>query len=360
MPNAPRVLPRLEAPDPAPRTPADLRRVGIDPDFWYPVAQSAELAPGKTLAKAFAGEPIVLARPERGGVFALEDRCAHRQVPLSAGEVCGDRLKCCYHGWTYDAAGRCVDVPYLDANPNGVRSYPCREAGGLIFVFPGRAERAGEVAFPALPLDPRYKVLTLDYRVNCHYSFMHENLMDMNHQHLHRGLMGKIRAKLLDLRSGEDWVEADYTFERTAGSQNWGERFMLGWRKAPSVERGHDLMTVRTGYPYQTLKFWTAEGDEPALDLWNAYVPVDAAQRVNHQFGLMAVRRPSLPGVIHLLWPVIKRFTAGIFAEDRWIVEREQAAYERQQGDHNQEVFPAILRLREVLRARGVPLADEP
>jgi len=356
MPNAPQLLPCVDPPAPEAGE-VDLRRVGIDPDFWYPLAQSGELARGQALAKAFAGEPIVLVRPEQGAVFALEDRCAHRQVPLSAGDVCGDRLQCCYHGWSYDSAGSCVDVPYLDASPNGVRSYPCRELGGLIFVFPGRAERAEQVPLPRLPLDPRYKILHLDYRVSCHYSFMHENLMDMNHQHLHKGLMGRVRAKLLDAREGDGWVEADYTFERTAGKQHWGERLMLGLRRKPApAERKHDLMTVRTEYPYQTLKFWTAEGGEPALDLWNVYVPVDAEQKVNHQFGLMTVRRPSLPGVIHLLWPVIRRFSAGIFAEDRWVVEREQAAWERQGGDRNQEVFPAILQLRELLRTRGVPL----
>src|SRR5437870_1269194 len=60
----------------------DLRRIGIHPDSWYPLAKSSELKTGKTLAVTFAGEPIVLARTESGRLFALENRCAHRQVPL--------------------------------------------------------------------------------------------------------------------------------------------------------------------------------------------------------------------------------------------------------------------------------------
>ena len=67
----------------------DLRRVAINPDFWHPVAWSRELKTGKPLAVRFAGEPIVLARPKTGPIFALEDRCAHRQVPLSAGVIDG-------------------------------------------------------------------------------------------------------------------------------------------------------------------------------------------------------------------------------------------------------------------------------
>ena len=69
--------------------PRDLRRVGAHPDHWYPLAWSRELKPGRTLAARFAGEPIVLVRPAQGEVFALADRCAHRQVPLSMGLVEG-------------------------------------------------------------------------------------------------------------------------------------------------------------------------------------------------------------------------------------------------------------------------------
>jgi phenylpropionate dioxygenase-like ring-hydroxylating dioxygenase large terminal subunit len=111
--------------------PTDLRRIGIDPDFWYPVARSSNLKRGKTLAVHFAGDPIVLVRPKDGSCFALEDRCAHRQVPLHAGVVCPKGLRCGYHGWTYDATGHCVDIPYLSPRKqcvNGVRGYPCREA----------------------------------------------------------------------------------------------------------------------------------------------------------------------------------------------------------------------------------------
>ncbi|HSY95724.1 MAG TPA: Rieske (2Fe-2S) protein, partial [Steroidobacteraceae bacterium] len=119
----------------------DLRRVGAHPDYWYPVAWSDELKVGMTLGRRFAELPIVIYRGRSGQVFALEDRCAHRQVPLRLGVVCGEELKCHYHGWTYNGAGKCVNVPYLgtDRLPTGVRSYPAREVDGLIFVFPGDA-----------------------------------------------------------------------------------------------------------------------------------------------------------------------------------------------------------------------------
>jgi hypothetical protein len=340
--------------------PIDLRRTGIDPDFWYPVARSRNLKRGKTLAVNFAGDPIVLVRPKDGSRFALEDRCAHRQVPLHAGVVCPKGLRCGYHGWTYDASGRCVDIPYLRSAkqcPNGVRGYPCREAYGLVFIFPGDPAKAATTAFPAIPThgDPKYKIRYLDRRVACHYSFMHENLMDMNHQFLHRRLMGGIKTISLAKRGGENWVEADYSFGRTSGKQSFGEWFIIGKRDDEKARERRDLMTIRTEYPYQTLKFWTAGSETPALDLWNVYIPVDKDQRVNHTFGMIMIEKPPIPGLIHLLWPFIVWFTEGIFREDRAIVELEQKAYDQQGADWNQEIFPVILDLRELLVRGGVP-----
>ena len=273
----------------------DLRRVGAHPDHWYPVAWSRDLKPGKTLGVTFAGEPIVLVRPARKAgeaeksVFALEDRCAHRQVPLHAGVVEGCAIRCCYHGWTYDRTGACIDVPYLGKGklPNGVRSYPCHEASGLIFVFPGDAERAAQTAFPRLgaSADPAYRTRRLGREVACHYSFMHENLMDMNHQFLHRRQMGQIRPRFRGLREGEDWMEVDYTFAREAGKQPLGEAAILGQRRSMGEGDHKDLMTIRTSYPYQELRIWTS-APEPVMELWICYTPLDAEQRRHRTFGV--------------------------------------------------------------------------
>ena len=109
---------------------ADLRRTGINPDFWYPVAVSGSVRKGKTFAATFAGERIALYRGESGTVHALEDRCAHRQVPLSMGVVEGDVLRCCYHAWAYRGNGNISQIPYLPKGPAARRaaSAPIRSA----------------------------------------------------------------------------------------------------------------------------------------------------------------------------------------------------------------------------------------
>ena len=93
----------------------DLRKTGIDPNFWYPIARSRELKTGKALEIKFAGISIVAVRPKEGAVFALENKCAHRQVPLHVGTVSNSGIKCGYHGWEYDAKGNCIDIPYLSS-----------------------------------------------------------------------------------------------------------------------------------------------------------------------------------------------------------------------------------------------------
>lgn len=338
---------------------SDLRRIGAHPDYWYPLAWSWELKRGKTLACRFAGEPVVLYRGDSGQVHALEDRCAHRQVPLSLGIVEGEAIKCGYHGWTYDCGGRCVNIPYLGREklPNGVTSYPARELDGMIFIFPGDPTLADERMPASLGsfANSGYKTRRLDRHVDCHYSFMHENLFDMNYQLLHRSLMGSIKATCLGRRQGPDWCEVDYTFTRTKGRATLGETTILGVMRAPRDAESSDLMTIRTEYPYQRLKVWVMGGD-PVLDVWLAYTPLDAQQKSNRTFGYLSVKKPKIPGLIHLAWPFVTWFTEGIFTQDKHIVEQEQKAHDLQGGDWNNEVFPPVRDVRDVLARCGVPL----
>jgi renierapurpurin 18,18'-hydroxylase len=342
---------------------ADLRRTGINPDFWYPVAVSGSVRKNKTFAATFAGERIALYRGQSGTVYALEDRCAHRQVPLSMGVVEGDALRCCYHAWAYRGNGRISQIPYLPKGagrpPRGVRAYPVREAYGLVFVFPGDPQQAATTALPELPEfdSARHKTMTFSRTVCCHYSFMHENLLDMNHQFLHRGILGKIAPRLLSYDTSPQSVQARYLFTHAGGKKNRGAGLLAG--AGTGGGRSPDVITIRTAYPYQTLQLVPENAGLPAFSLWVAYVPEDAGQRTNHVYGLLMIARPPIPGALHLAWPFIRRFTERVFAEDRMAVEAEQRAWDEQGEDRNHEVFPLILDVRNVLRTNGVPIRPE-
>ena len=80
---------------------------------WYPVARAAEVGTTPVQVGA-AGQAYVVVRLRPGGeVAAFPARCPHRLVPLAAGSVVDGRLQCGYHGWRFDAEGRCVDIPSL-------------------------------------------------------------------------------------------------------------------------------------------------------------------------------------------------------------------------------------------------------
>jgi phenylpropionate dioxygenase-like ring-hydroxylating dioxygenase large terminal subunit len=342
---------------------ADLRRTGINANFWYPVAESRSVRTGKVVAATFAGERIALYRGESGTVYALEDRCAHRQVPLSMGVVEGDTLRCCYHAWAYRGNGRISQIPYLPKGaarpPRGVRAYPAREAYGFVFVFPGDSQRAATTPLPELPEfhSGTHKTMTFSRTVRCHYSFMHENLLDMNHQFLHRGIVGKINPELVGYDSGPGSVEARYLFTHLGGRKDRGAGLLAGGGFGGGMSP--NVITIRTAYPYQTLTLVRENAETPSFSLWVAYVPEDAEQRTNHVYGLLMIKKPPIPGALHLAWPLIRRFTERVFAEDRMAVEAEQRAWDEQGGDWNHEVFPLIIDVRNVLRSNGVPVRPE-
>ncbi|GAB4082139.1 Rieske 2Fe-2S domain-containing protein [Modestobacter muralis] len=80
---------------------------------WYPVARSAQV--GTTpLPVGAGGRAWVVLRVRPGAeVTALPARCPHRLVPLAHATVVDGRVRCPFHGWRYDAEGRCVDIPSL-------------------------------------------------------------------------------------------------------------------------------------------------------------------------------------------------------------------------------------------------------
>jgi hypothetical protein len=112
-------------------------------------------------------------------------------------------------------------------------------------------------------------------------------------------------------------------------------------------------MTIATRYPYQTLTVRRAGSATALFDLWAAYIPLDQEQRVNRSFGLLMIRRPPL-GLVYPMWPVIRRFAEAVFTEDRRAVEAEQRAYDQQGADWNQEVYPLVRELKELLIRQGV------
>jgi len=106
---------------------------------WLIACLSNELKSGSPFGVVLEEQPLVLFRDERGGAVALEDRCLHRNAPLSLGGVSEGRLQCAYHGWTYDRTGAVAEVPALATREGAeqnlrAKSYPAVEQDGFVWV----------------------------------------------------------------------------------------------------------------------------------------------------------------------------------------------------------------------------------
>ena len=116
--------------------------------YWYPVMWSNQLKPGDATQVQVCGERIAFVRDATDGkVRGLHDRCPHRGVPLSLGiqEFPGTQ-SCPYHGWTFgldDGQLKAVITDGPDSPICGkvaVRTYPCAERLGMVWVFVGDKE----------------------------------------------------------------------------------------------------------------------------------------------------------------------------------------------------------------------------
>lgn len=165
---------------------------------WYVAAWMTEVG-GEPLARTILGDPIVLYRTENGVSVALEDRCCHRQLPLSLGTVRGEEIECGYHGLRFTADGQCSAVPGQSRVPPGacVRSYPLIERFGWLWIWMGDPARADDGSLPDWWFmdHPDWKTIPGNggkpIHTKGHYELITDNLLDLSHvDYVHPGTIG--------------------------------------------------------------------------------------------------------------------------------------------------------------------------
>jgi len=121
--------------------------------YWWPIGFSELVTEKQTPTKVrLLGEDFVLFRDGALRLGLLELHCSHRGTSLEFGRVEGQGIRCCYHGWLYDVAGRCLEQPAEPAESTFKDriqhpAYKVQEIAGFIFAYLGPD--------PA-PLLPRY------------------------------------------------------------------------------------------------------------------------------------------------------------------------------------------------------------
>lgn len=154
-------------------------------DMWYLAALSKELT-DKPVARTLLGHQIVLYRTPDGQANALEDRCCHRQLPLSMGTIEEGGIRCGYHGLLFDGVGKCVDIPGQAKIPRKakVSPYIIKEQDSLIWIWFGKTADSTPDIEP-----PSYEFHTASGYVfggdvvhyDAPYQLIHDNLLDLSH-----------------------------------------------------------------------------------------------------------------------------------------------------------------------------------
>lgn len=151
--------------------------------FWQPVCHSVDVAVKKTKQLRIMGEDFMVYRGESGSPHVMAPRCPHRAMPLHAGWVEGEEIRCYYHGWRFNADGACTQQPAERpdfCSKISLKSYPTREYLGLIFAYLGEGEPP---AFPHYPTFEAENALIMHdtYIRACNFFNNLENVGDLSH-----------------------------------------------------------------------------------------------------------------------------------------------------------------------------------
>ncbi|RVU14256.1 aromatic ring-hydroxylating dioxygenase subunit alpha [Methylobacterium oryzihabitans] len=121
--------------------------------YWQPAALVDELAGERPVRPVrLLGENFVLFRDGQGRYGLIDRDCPHRGADLAFGRLEPAGLRCAFHGWLFDAEGRCLETP---AEPAGSRlcanirqrAFPVVERSGILWAYLGEGEPP---AFPEI------------------------------------------------------------------------------------------------------------------------------------------------------------------------------------------------------------------
>ena len=319
-----------------------VRAAGLDPNYWYAVRKDSDIAPGQIDEVRFWGDSVALYRDMKGRLHAVENRCAHRHLPLTVGVIEGDRIVCQYHGWKYNGIGELVEVPHDHFGKQTprckLRNYPVRVRYGLVWIFFGDAARADSVPMPEIPElegPNAWACVPIDVTWKAHHSMIIDNVSDFTHEYLHRRFKPFSNAKLKRCETIGDAVFVDY--DTHVGGDSITGKFVD--RKSVNTSE----MELAYQYPYQ----WSNTDDH--IKHWLFVLPID--ERTTRGFFLFYFKSFKIPFTPlkvpqALMRPLLKAANRlhirPLLSEDGIAVEAEQVGWERHWDEPPVEMSPAV------------------
>lgn len=340
----------------------DVRTCSINPNHWYVVARSCEVK-DKPIGVTLWHQAIALYRDETGKIHALEDRCPHRQVKLSHGQIVENKIECAYHGWRFNSQGNCVEVPYLASNqklPNcQIRCYPVQELDGFIWLFFGDRDTLEKDDLKPLGV-PEWEHLNYIATVSIiecqgHFSFLIENLMDMYHGHLHDNYQAWTSAALKKIDANDSRVDGYYEAQ---SYYKIDKIWSISQLFFPSLRRLHpEPLDVSYVYPH-----WVSTLGKD-FKIYCLFCPVSETYTrayLIHFTSLNAFwRLHKLPVwfrrfVKDSLFGSAQKLLDGLVRQDVVMIEQEQQAYLDNPQQRNYELNPTIGSVQKLIRQQAI------
>jgi nitrite reductase/ring-hydroxylating ferredoxin subunit len=188
------------------------------PSGWFVVATSGEVRPGAVLARRYFERELALFRTRSGRLAVIDAYCPHMGAHLGrVGSVEGEALRCGFHGFAFDASGKCVATATDGPPPPAARlsRWKVREQNGLILVWFDPLGREPEWEVPALPDTGWTRILWRRFRIATHPQETTENSVDFGH---FTQLHGFVDGEIVDpVRTDGPYLESTYRAWRPYG-----------------------------------------------------------------------------------------------------------------------------------------------
>ncbi len=250
--------------------------------YWLPACLSSELlADGDPLRLMLLGERLIAFRDSAGRVGVLDHRCPHRCASLFFGRNEEGGLRCVYHGWKFDTAGNCLDMPNLPADQDfrhklKAKAYQVAERGGLVYVYMGEREAAPPLpAFEATLLPPDETDLSCRLR-ECNWLQALEGDIDTSHfSFLHTG---KVEVSDIDPNHMDRFQLIDRAPHLHVLSTDWGTMYTASRPAQPGY--------LYYRFAHFAMPFWTLFPNGPLTDniIAQAWVPMDDTHTMSFNF----------------------------------------------------------------------------
>ena len=211
--------------------------------YWLPAAMSSELeSDGEPLRLMILGEQLVAFRDTHCRVGIMDHRCPHRCASLFLGRNEQGGIRCIYHGWKFDAEGRCVDMPSVPAHLDfkhkvHAKAYRTAERNGLVWVYMGDRPIPPPLPEIEATLVPNSEIWMLQRE--CNWLQALEGDLDTAHVgFLH---VGSLRAEDLAedhpmrptvLNRAPEYRVADADWGTTYGAYRLNDDGQMSWRVA--------------------------------------------------------------------------------------------------------------------------------